>query len=44
VVGLIFDGRGRPLVIPEKEEERVESLMRWFESLDVYPHLEEVKV
>jgi uncharacterized protein (TIGR01319 family) len=44
VVGLIFDGRGRPLVIPEKEEERVESLMMWFESLDVYPHLEEVKV
>ena len=44
VVGLIFDGRGRPLVIPEKEEERVESLMRWFESLDVYPHLEEIKV
>lgn len=44
VVGLIFDGRGRPLAIPEKEEERVESLMRWFESLDVYPHLEEVRV
>jgi uncharacterized protein (TIGR01319 family) len=44
VVGLIFDGRGRPLAIPEKEEERVESLMRWFESLDVYPHLEEVKI
>ncbi len=44
VVGLIFDGRGRPLVIPEKEEERIESLMRWFESLDVYPHLEEIKV
>ncbi len=44
VVGLIFDGRGRPLVIPEREEERVESLMRWFEALDVYPHLEEVKV
>jgi uncharacterized protein (TIGR01319 family) len=44
VVGLIFDGRGRPLVIPEREEERVESLMRWFESLDVYTHLEEVKV
>ncbi|MFZ8825403.1 MAG: glutamate mutase L [Candidatus Caldipriscus sp.] len=44
VVGLIFDGRGRPLVIPEREEERIESLMRWFESLDVYPHLEEVRV
>jgi uncharacterized protein (TIGR01319 family) len=44
VVGLIFDGRGRPLVIPEREEERVESLMRWFEALDVYPHLEEIKV
>lgn len=44
VVGLIFDGRGRPLVIPEREEERVESLMRWFEALDVYPYLEEVKV
>jgi uncharacterized protein (TIGR01319 family) len=44
VVGLIFDGRGRPLVIPEREEERIESLMRWFESLEVYPHLEEVRV
>ncbi len=40
VVGLIFDGRGRPLLIPEKEDERVESLLRWFEALDVYPNLE----
>lgn len=37
VVGLIFDGRGRPLYIPENDEERVESLIRWYESLDVYP-------
>ncbi len=40
VVGLIFDGRGRPILIPEKEDERVESLLRWFEALDVYPNLE----
>ncbi len=39
VVGLIFDGRGRPLVIPTDEGERIESLIRWYESLDVYPRI-----
>ncbi len=39
VVGLIFDGRGRPLYIPENDDERIESLIRWYESLDVYPRI-----
>jgi uncharacterized protein (TIGR01319 family) len=37
VVGLIFDGRGRPLEIPENEEERVEALSKWIFALDIYP-------
>ncbi|RKZ31006.1 methylaspartate mutase [bacterium] len=37
VVGLILDGRGRPLVIPEDNTERVQSLVRWLLALDVYP-------
>ncbi len=41
-VGLIFDGRGRPLRIPEDEGERIESLIKWYESLDVYPRIMEV--
>ena len=37
VVGLIFDGRGRPLRMPENPRERVEKLSRWVKALDVYP-------
>ena len=37
VVGLILDGRGRPLLIPENEDERVAALDRWARALDAYP-------
>jgi len=37
VVGVIVDCRGRPLLIPEDPEERVERLSSWIESLEVYP-------
>ncbi|HHS49924.1 MAG TPA: methylaspartate mutase [candidate division Zixibacteria bacterium] len=37
VVGFILDGRGRPLIIPEAEAERVASLKKWLAALEVYP-------
>ncbi|MEN3044294.1 MAG: glutamate mutase L [Candidatus Hydrothermales bacterium] len=37
VVGIILDGRGRPLEIPKNEEERVSNFSEWIFSLDVYP-------
>ncbi len=37
VVGLMFDGRGRPLIMPENPKERVDKLSRWVKSLEVYP-------
>lgn len=37
VVGLILDGRGRPLVIPDDEEARVKKLVSWLTELRVYP-------
>lgn len=40
VVGLIFDGRGRPLVMPENPQDRVEKLSKWVKALDVYPERE----
>ncbi len=36
-VGIILDGRGRPLHIPESEPERQASSRRWLTALDVYP-------
>jgi len=37
VVGIILDGRGRPFILPEDNEERVESLKTWMKELNVYP-------
>lgn len=37
VVGIVLDGRGRPLVISEDEETRVADLQRWIEELRIYP-------
>jgi uncharacterized protein (TIGR01319 family) len=37
VVGVILDGRGRPLEVPENAVERSRLLWSWFESLDLYP-------
>ena len=35
--GLILDGRGRPIVLPEDEAERVRRLNTWSKTLDLYP-------
>ena len=37
VVGLLLDGRGRPLQLPTDEAARVAALTKWFESVDLYP-------
>ncbi len=36
-VGLVLDGRGRPLQLPKKEGERVRALKEWHTALDLYP-------
>ena len=37
VVGLVVDTRGRPLEVSNASVERVASLKKWFEALEVYP-------
>jgi len=37
VVGVIIDARGRPLILPEDEQERREKLVKWYSSLRLYP-------
>ena len=37
VVGVVLDGRGRPLILPEGENERKQKLLEWFTALDMYP-------
>lgn len=37
VVGLILDGRGRPIEVPTEVDARVEALNRWFKGMDLYP-------
>ncbi|OGL48135.1 MAG: methylaspartate mutase [Candidatus Schekmanbacteria bacterium RBG_13_48_7] len=37
VVGLVLDGRGRPLNLPSDSKERRVSLANWMKSLKVYP-------
>ncbi len=37
VMGLIFDGRGRPLNIPSEKDKRLQLLEKWSESVDEYP-------
>jgi hypothetical protein len=37
LVGLILDGRGRPISLPEDDEARVAALSRWFSSMNAYP-------
>jgi uncharacterized protein (TIGR01319 family) len=36
-VGIIIDGRGRPLKLPTTAAERVASIEQWIENLDLYP-------
>ena len=44
-VGVMLDGRGRPLVIPENTEEKRTKLLEWLTSMSVYPvkHLDEFR-
>jgi hypothetical protein len=37
VVGLVLDGRGRPLTLPDDDAARRELLDRWNRALDIYP-------
>ncbi|MEK7304756.1 MAG: methylaspartate mutase, partial [Nitrospirota bacterium] len=37
VVGLLLDGRGRPLQLPSDEPARVAALTKWFNAVDLYP-------
>lgn len=36
-VGIILDGRGRPLALPDGDSERMEMLNRWSAALEEYP-------
>jgi uncharacterized protein (TIGR01319 family) len=36
-VGLLLDGRGRPLALPTEPAVRVAALKKWFEAVDLYP-------
>ncbi|MEE8335433.1 MAG: glutamate mutase L [Candidatus Neomarinimicrobiota bacterium] len=40
VVGLIFDGRGRPLNFSKDENERIKNLQKWSKQMNEYPSLE----
>ena len=37
VVGVLLDARGRPLYLPEKEDDKKQLLLSWFKALDLYP-------
>jgi uncharacterized protein (TIGR01319 family) len=37
VVGLLLDGRGRPLQLPTDPQTRVTALTRWYKAVDLYP-------
>lgn len=37
VVGLLLDGRGRPLQLPGEQDVRVTALTEWFSAVDLYP-------
>jgi uncharacterized protein (TIGR01319 family) len=37
VVGLLIDGRGRPLQLPARHENRVRALKQWHQAVDLYP-------
>jgi hypothetical protein len=37
VVGLMLDGRGRPLQLPADQPARVAALTKWFKAVELYP-------
>ncbi|MDP2807446.1 MAG: methylaspartate mutase, partial [bacterium] len=36
-VGVIIDGRGRPLLLPTDKNERIRKLNEWNQALNIYP-------
>ncbi len=40
VVGIIFDGRGRPLTISTDSKQRISDLTKWSSAVDEYPELQ----
>lgn len=40
VVGLLLDGRGRPLKLPAEQQARVAALTKWFNAVELYPTAE----
>ena len=37
VVGVVLDGRGRPIQLPDTKEKRRKIMLDWFTSMDMYP-------
>ncbi|MDH5670203.1 MAG: methylaspartate mutase, partial [Nitrospira sp.] len=37
VVGLMLDGRGRPLQLPTDQQARIAALTRWYNAVGLYP-------
>lgn len=37
VAGLLMDGRGRPLLLPNEQAARVAALTKWFDAVGLYP-------
>jgi len=37
LVGIVLDGRGRPIELPESGSERIKKLTSWFETMNAYP-------
>lgn len=41
IVGIVLDGRSRPINFPRNERERVAKLQSWYNTLNAYPEMEE---
>jgi hypothetical protein len=37
VAGVLLDARGRPIYLPEEDDDRTELLVKWFRALELYP-------
>ncbi len=44
VVGVVLDGRGRPIQLAQDHGERRNQLLSWFKAMDVYPDLSHINV
>jgi len=44
VVGVVLDGRGRPIHLSDDNVERRKQLLAWFEAMNIYPDLSQVTV